>query len=103
MPRSAASSSVPGEVTVTHSGGCGFCTGLGSTARSGIEKHVPCHDMRSSVHILGSARMYSSQVCLVVSGSTSKPASSVQVDERALKVGVRVLANLAVDYQAAGH
>jgi len=26
-----------------------------------------------------------------------------QVDERALKVGVRVLANLAVDYQAAGH
>ena len=40
MPRSAASSSVPGLVTVTHSGGCGFCTGFGSTLRSGIEKRA---------------------------------------------------------------
>ena len=57
MPRSAASSSVPGDVTVTHSGGCGFCTGLGRIARSGIEKHVPCQLKRSSVHIRGSARI----------------------------------------------
>ena len=41
MPRSAASSSVPGLVTVTHIGGCGSCSGLGSTLRSGIEKLLP--------------------------------------------------------------
>ena len=84
MPRSAASSSVPGEVTVTHSGGCGCCTGLGRIARSGTENDVPCQLKRSSVHMRGSARIVSSQVCLVVSGSISKPASSLQVDERAV-------------------
>ena len=35
MPRSAASSSVPGLDTATHIGGCGFWYGLGSTARVG--------------------------------------------------------------------
>ena len=35
MPRSAASSSVPGVVTVTHIGGCGSWTGLGSTVALG--------------------------------------------------------------------
>ena len=84
MPRSAASSSVPGEVTVTHSGGCGCCTGLGRIARSGTENDVPCQLKRSSVHMRGSARIVSSQVCLVVSGSISKPASSLHVDERAV-------------------
>ena len=41
MPRSAASNSVPGVDTATHSGGCGFWYGLGSTARVGIEKNSP--------------------------------------------------------------
>ena len=73
MPRSAASSSVPGEVTVTQSGGCGCCTGFGRIARSGTENEVPRHEKRSSVHMRGSARIVSSHVCLVVSGSISKP------------------------------
>ena len=40
-PRSAASISVPGLVTATHIGGCGFWYGFGNTARSGMEKYVP--------------------------------------------------------------
>ena len=84
MPRSAASSSVPGVVTVTHSGGCGSCTGVGSTRRSGIRQPMPSWANGSPDHILGSTCTYSSHVCLVRSGSTSKPPSSVHVDDRAV-------------------
>src|SRR5262245_46803061 len=83
-PRSAASHSVPGLVTVTHIGGCGFCTGFGRTFRSGIEKDVPSHDTCSSLHMWGSARTNSSHVFLVLSGSIWKPPSSVHVELRAV-------------------
>ena len=78
MPRSAASSSVPGLVTVTHMGGCGFCTGLGRTLRSGIEKQRPSYAKGSSAHMRGSTRTNSSQVFLVSSGLAPKPLSSGQ-------------------------
>ena len=84
MPRSAASSSVPGLVTVTHIGGCGFWSGFGSTARSGIEKQRPRCANVSCIHIFGSTRTYSSQSFLVSSGSASKPPISVHVEERAV-------------------
>ena len=84
MPRSAASSSVPGVVTVTHIGGWGTCTGLGSTGRSGIETVAPWWDTRSSVHSRGRRWTYSSHEIFVVSGSTPKPPSSVHVDARAV-------------------
>ena len=75
---------MPGLVTVTHMGGCGFCTGLGRTLRSGIEKQRPSYAKGSSAHMRGSTRTNSSQVFLVSSGSTWKPPSSVQVEERAV-------------------
>ncbi len=89
MPRSAASSSVPGVVTVTHSGGCGSCTGVGSTRRSGIRQPKPSCENGSPDHIFGSTWTNSSQVCLVRSGSTSNPPSSVHVDERAVPTSSR--------------
>ena len=82
MPRSAASSSVPGLDTATHIGGWGFWYGLGSTARVGMEKYSPSKPKRSLVHILGSAWTNSSQLFLVSSGLARKPPNSVQVAER---------------------
>ena len=80
MPRSAASSSVPGVVTVTHSGGCGSWTGVGSTrARASASRGR--RGERLADHIRGSTWTYSSHVCLVMSGSTLKPPSSVHVDD----------------------
>ena len=70
MPRSAASSSVPGLVTVTQSGGCGSCTHLGSTLRSGIENERPSQRAWPRLQSTGSARTNSSQVFLVSSGFT---------------------------------
>ena len=89
MPRSAASSSVPGVVTVTHSGGCGSCTGVGSTRRSGIRQPRPSWANGSPDHIFGSTWTNSSHVCLVRSGSTSNPPSSVHVDDRAVPTSSR--------------
>ncbi len=40
-PRSAASSSVPGEVTATQSGGCGRWYTLGTIVRSGMDQNSP--------------------------------------------------------------
>ena len=82
MPRSAAWMAVSGLETATHIGGWGFWTGLGSTARSGIEKYLPCQPEISLVHMLGMARITSSHMSLVSSGSTWKPPSSVQVAAR---------------------
>ncbi len=89
MPRSAASSSVPGLVTVTHSGGCGSCTGFGSTLRSGIVNASPSYSKGSSAHRRGRTRTYSSQCFLVRSGSASNPPSSVHVPDRAVPTSSR--------------
>ena len=44
----------------THSGGCGFCIGLGTTLRAGKSKNSPCHSQRCSVKAGTSARTDSS-------------------------------------------
>ena len=41
MPFSAASRIVSRRLHATHSGGCGFCTGLGTTLRGGIVTNLP--------------------------------------------------------------
>ena len=41
MPFCAASRIVSRRLHATHSGGCGFCTGLGTTLRGGIETNSP--------------------------------------------------------------
>ena len=41
MPFSAASRIVSRREHATHSGGCGFCTGLGTTLRGGIDTNLP--------------------------------------------------------------
>ena len=85
-PRSAASSSVPGLVTVTHIGGWGFCTGFGSTGRSGIEKRSPRRTRTRSCgpHAGASRARTRPSAFFVVSGSAPKPPSSVQVEARAV-------------------
>ncbi len=42
-PLSAAVSIVSGRGHATHSGGCGFCLGFGTTLRGGIEKNLPSY------------------------------------------------------------
>src|SRR5262249_1199956 len=85
MPRSAASSSVPGLVTVTHNGGGGLLHRLG---RKGGPRHgegAPSSADRPFVpHLLATPSDHSPPVFLVVSGSTWNPPSSVHVDERAV-------------------
>ena len=73
---------MPGDVTATHIGGCGFWIGFGSTARSGIENARPCQLNRSCVHIFGITRTNSSQVFLVSSAFARNPPSSVHVADR---------------------
>ena len=41
MPRRAASRIVSRRLHATHSGGCGFCLGFGTTERGGIEMKRP--------------------------------------------------------------
>ena len=60
------------------------CTGFGSTGRSGIDTVAPSWATRSSVQSRGSRCTYSSHEIFVVSGSTPKPPSSVQVEARAV-------------------
>ena len=43
-PIFAAFSNVSGLPAATHSGGCGFTYGFGSTLRSGIEKNLPSYE-----------------------------------------------------------
>ena len=90
-PRSAASSSVPGVVTVTHIGGCGSWNGLGMTLRAGISKRAPSQPKSSLVHIWGITRTNSSHVFLVSSGSAQNPPSSVHVLDRAVPSSKRPL------------
>ena len=76
---------------MTHIGGCGSCSGFGSTFRSGMVNDLPSQLNTSSVHILGMTRQNSSQVFLVSSGSAPKPPNSVQVDDRAVPSSSRPL------------
>ena len=52
MPSFAASLIVSRLLHATHSGGCGFCTGLGTTLRQGIEKYLPSKPGYGSITIM---------------------------------------------------
>ena len=64
-------------------GGCGSCTGFGTTGRSGIEKYLPSKPGYGfSVHIFTISGRTSSNIGRESSGSIRKPPSSASVIER---------------------
>ena len=77
MPFSAASRIVSRREHATHSGGCGFCSGLGITLRGGIEKKRPSWPANGSSTIIRVTTSSASSHCSrLVMRSTPKPASS---------------------------
>ena len=52
MPSCAASLMVSRFEHATQSGGCGVCTGLGTTLRTGMEKYFPSWPGYGSMHII---------------------------------------------------
>ena len=92
MPFSAASRIVSRRLHATHSGGCGFCTGLGTTLRGGIVTNSP------STPVNGDSTMQRMAVCNPSSqasrlriGSIWKPASSASLDDSPLPNSTRPL------------
>ena len=66
----------------THSGGWGFCTGLGTTLRGGMLTNRPCTPPNgvSVMQRMATSRP-SSQASRLVSWSTPNPASSASEDD----------------------
>ena len=95
IPFSPASTAVSGLCTATQIGGCGSCTGFGSTFRGGIEKCRPLIENSSLVHIFTTERVDSSHISFVSSGSTRKPPSSVQVALRPVPSSTRPLLRMS--------
>ena len=92
MPSSAAMYVVLGRVQASHSGGCGFCTGLGMTLRAGIEMYLPSRPVKGvSVMQRSAARVASSHWARFSPGSTRKPSSSATVDDSPLPNSTRPL------------
>ena len=77
-----------GLVQVCQSGGCGFCSGFGTTSRSGIESSSLSHLKECSVHMRGSMSSASRSCAREVSGSTPKAVHSVP-PERARPTSMR--------------
>ena len=77
MPFSAASRIVSRRQHATHSGGCGFCTGLGTTLRGGICTNWPSTPVNgvSVMHRIATSRP-SSHASRLTAGSMPKPPSS---------------------------
>ena len=82
MPFSAASRIVSRREHATHSGGCGFCTGLGTTLRGGIWTYWPSTPVNgvSVMQRIATSRP-SSHISRLISGSIWKPPSSASVDD----------------------
>ncbi len=82
MPFSAASRIVSRREQATHSGGCGFCTGLGTTLRGGIDTNLPSMPVKgvSVMHRTATSRP-SSQASRLVTGSMLNPPSSASDDD----------------------
>ena len=89
-------STVPGFEAVTQSGGCGCCTGFGSTQRSGTEKYLPSHENRSCVHIFGMARIASSHIARVSSAATPKLLTSVEPLPRPVPSSTRPFVRMSI-------
>jgi hypothetical protein len=81
-PFSAASRIVSRREHATHSGGCGFCTGLGTTLRGGIVTYLPSTPVNGvSVRQRTAVSRPSSHASRLVTGSTWKPPSSASDDD----------------------
>ena len=92
MPFSAASRIVSRRLHATHSGGCGFWTGLGTTLRGGIctnSPSTPVNGVSTMQRIVVSRP--SSQASRLRSGSILKPASSASLDDSPLPNSTRPL------------
>ena len=77
MPCSAATRIVSRREQATHSGGCGRCTGLGTTLRGGIFRKRPSQPAKGSSTIMRVVASRASCHCSrLVARSTPKPASS---------------------------
>src|SRR3546814_13446543 len=59
---------------------CGFCSGLGMTFRGGIWKCRPFQPKLSVVHIFTTARVHSSHMSFVRSGSQRKDRKSTRLN-----------------------
>ncbi len=82
MPFSAASRIVSRREHATHSGGCGFCTGLGTTLRGGIDTNLPSTPVNGvSVMQRTATSRPSSHASRLVIGSMRKPPSSASDDD----------------------
>ena len=66
----------------THTGGCGFCTGLGTTLRGGMVTCAPACPVKGvSVRHRSATRRPSSHISRLSSGSIRKPPSSASDDD----------------------
>ena len=85
MPFSAASRIVSRRLHATHSGGCGFCIGLGITLRGGICTYLPSTPVNGVSAMQRTATSSPSSHCSrFSSGLTPKPASSASLDDSPL-------------------
>src|SRR6185503_19190689 len=69
MPSSPAMRKLPGDDTVCQIGGCGCCTGFGTTVRAGMSSRSDCQVNSGSVHAVTHSRAVSSSSASVASGS----------------------------------
>ena len=66
----------------THSGGCGFCIGLGTTLRGGIFTYSPSTPVKGTSTMQRMATSSPSSHCSrLMRGSMPKPASSASLDD----------------------
>jgi hypothetical protein len=82
MPFCAARWMVSRRLHATHTGGCGFCRGLGTTLRGGIVTYLPWWPVNgSSVMQRTATRRPSSHISRFSIGSIRKPPSSASDDD----------------------
>ena len=90
MPFCAASRIVSRREQATHSGGCGFCTGLGITLRGGIVTYVPSTPVNGVSAMQRTAVSNpSSHASRFSAGLTRKPPSSASLDDSPLPNSTR--------------
>ena len=66
----------------THTGGCGFCTGFGTTLRGGMVTYSPAWPVKGvSVRQRSATRRPSSHIARFCSGSMPNPPSSASDDD----------------------
>ena len=66
----------------THSGGCGFCTGLGTTLRGGICTYLPSTPVNGASVMQRTATSRPSSHCSrLTAGSMRNPPSSASLDD----------------------